>query len=504
MQGNKTQPMSLKDFFKNMSSNFKNSAFVPRTQSLPNDTGTYQTPTPNMSYANPSQNMSYANPGQVTPPVVNKETPPPVDKPTVTPPPIFKGSVTPGPTPGSSTTPSNLDYSRYTNPATGQPYTVKEYADVIAQRATAGAIPNYAGDAITKGPQTAEELTRKARELNINRNDIATGEKDPYKIASESGLQYSPAELAAIEKAYAGIYDPAIQDVFTKLEIKQKADEKEKTRLDNIEKAELESKNRLKEMAQQHKYDIELKKTPSGDSTGGFGEGGTGEFGATVDLVANMEPSVYGKKSVAAQLRGLIDSKDYASAYGTIANSIENQLVGESKQKYVNARTDYGVMTKMREAIQKYADDGGDMNLLVGTEEEIKRKLGIDSGKASELATYLWREFQTYRNNMTGAAFGAAESRDYSSVNPSLKKELNLNLSVIDGARNQLKNRVIETIDQRVPSAKYIREYAEGAIPGQAKTEAPKYTVGQVISVGGKNYKITGLSDPNDPDVEPI
>jgi len=504
MQGNKTQPMSLKDFFKNMSSNFKNTAFVPRTQSLPNDTGTYQTPTPNMSYAaKPGQNMSYANPSQVTSPVVNKEIlPPVVDTPT----PIFKGSVTPGPTPAQTTTPSNLDYSKYTNPKTGQPYTVREYSDVIAQRAGAGAIPNYAGGEIIQGQQTAEELARKARELNINRNDIATGETDPYKVASESGIQYSPAELAAIEKAYAGIYDPAIQDVFTKLDIKQKADEKEKTRLENIQKSELESKNRLTEMAQQHKYDIELKKTPSGDSTGVAG-GNTGEFASTVDLVSGLEKSsVFGKKEVARTLRSAIDSKDYVSAYGIIANTLEGNLVGESKQKFANARTDYGVMSKMRDAIQTYADNGGDMNLLVGTEEEIKRKLGIDdsgNGK-NELATYLWREFQTYRNNMTGAAFGAAESRDYSSVNPSLKKTLNLNLSVIDGAREQLKNRVIETIDQRVPSAKYIREYAEGATPGQAKTEVPKYTVGQVISVGGKNYKITGLSDPNDPDVEPI
>lgn len=491
MQENKTQPMSLKDFFKNMSSNFKNSAFVPRTQNLPNDTGSYQTPTPNMSSAPSGQNMSYAPrpgqnmsyaPGPINP-VVNKETPPPViDKPT----PIFKGSVTPGPTPATTTTPTNLDYSKYMNPTTGQPYTAKEYSDMIATRAGAGAIPNYAGDAITKGPQTVEELTRKARELNIARNDMAVGETDPYKAASKSGLQYSPAELAAIEKAYAGIYDPAIQDVFTKLEIKQKEDEKEKTRLENIEKAELESKNRLKEMGIQHGYDLELKKTPSGDSVAS-GVPNTGEFAATVDLVSGMgNPSVYAQKTLSSNLRSAINNKDYASAYDLIAQKVEDGLVGESKQKYANARTDYGVMEGLKRAIKEYSDGGGDMNLLKGTEEEIKRKLGIDSGRASVLATMLWREFQTYRNNMTGAAFGAAESRDYASVNPTLKKSLDLNLSVIEGAQKQLENRVYETIDRRVPGAKYIREYALGATPGAGEVStntitAPDGTIIEII-----------------------
>jgi len=75
----------------------------------------------------------------------------------------------------------------------------------------------------------------------------------------------------------------------------------------------------------------------------------------------------------------------------------------------------------------------------------------------------LWREFQTYRNNLTGAAFSEKESNDYASVNPSLKKSMNLNLAIIEGAQAQLENRVSSTIEQRVPSAKYILDYAKGA-----------------------------------------
>lgn len=206
----------------------------------------------------------------------------------------------------------------------------------------------------------------------------------------------------------------------------------------------------------------------------------TGEFGATIDAVGNMETTVAGKASVKNSLKQAIANKDYVNAYNQIANTVESNLVGESKQRYTNARTDYQVMSGLRTAIENYANQGGNMGLLKGTEEQIKRKLGIDSGKASTVAVELWREFQTYRNTMTGAAFSPGESRDYASVNPSLGKSLNLNLNVIDGAMNQLENRVTGTIQARVPSAKYILDYAKNPQLGQ-------------------NKNTTQQLDPNDP-----
>lgn len=490
--------MSLKDFFKNISKSFTASSAGPgfnqKIMTLPNNGGSYSSPVPNMSLNSSAPKNDFGSVNYVDPKIgirslygdngksdfaypQRSETTPPAGGSGVS---IFKEEKGAN-APIEETV--KLDYTKYLNPKTGKPYSPKEYADLMASRATSGMIPNYAGDTITKN-MGVDELAKRGRELNNARNDIATGEKDPYKIASRSGLQYSPVELSAIEKAYSGIFDPALNDVFVKLERAQK-----------IEDSERESENKLKEMAKKFEYDVALKKTPSGDAmldAENSAGGGTGEFAATVALVSNMEPSVYGKKTIAQQLRGLIDAKDYAGAYNQIANTIENGLVGESKQRYVNSRTDLGVMQRMEDAIKTYAAGGGDMGLLVGTEEEIKRKLGIDSGKASALATQLWREFQVYRNNMTGAAFGANESRDYASVNPTLKKSLDLNLSVLEGAKNQLRNRVYETIDTRVPSAKYIREYAEGAVPGQNVGGGGRSSV---ISKDGQSFDASTLTD---------
>lgn len=164
------------------------------------------------------------------------------------------------------TQPTGLDYSKYTDPVTGRVLSPTEYADMLAKRVKGGSIPAYAGDAITgNGMKTSEQMATRGRELNNERNDIATGTTDPYKVGSQSGIAYSPTELAAIEKAYAGIYDPAINDVFAKLEKKQKAD---------AEEADL--KKQLAIQAQKHKNDLELKRTPSGDSTiNGIGGSGT-------------------------------------------------------------------------------------------------------------------------------------------------------------------------------------------------------------------------------------
>lgn len=213
-------------------------------------------------------------------------------------------------------------------------------------------------------------------------------------------------------------------------------------------------------------YNATAGKNAAEAATGGGG-GYNGDFAATIESVANLESSVAGKKQVAANLKSFIASGDYKSAYSQIANTVEAGLVGESKQRFANARTDAQVMQGMKEAIQKYAAAGGDMNILKGTTESIYNKLGTVSDPRYEAqAVALQREFQTYRNTMTGAAFSPQESAEYQAVNPSGNKTLSLNVATIDGALQQLNNRVSKTIESRVPSAAYIKEYADQGTPG--------------------------------------
>lgn len=192
----------LKDLWKE-----KNNPLGLKNYSFPYDQGTYKTSTAQALFKTPQA-------GPVAP--VAPVAPVGPTKPAVT-----KGQVEPK-------LGANEYRSKFIDPNTGEYYDPAAYADMVMSSASGrgtGQVPQAAGDLLSKPGMSEGELKQNAYGLNNARNDIATGTVDPYKIASQSGIDYTPEQLAAIEKAYAGVYDPALTDVFTKLEAKQKADE---------------------------------------------------------------------------------------------------------------------------------------------------------------------------------------------------------------------------------------------------------------------------------------
>jgi len=177
---------------------------TPSTINLPNGGGSYQ---------NPSIFGSQTDPTITPDPVVQPPTQPQVN--------------------------NQVDlYAKYRDPKTGDIMSPEEYAiylgDKVPPQRGSGDIGQYAGDALTKPDESAQDLTARATNLNNIRNDIATGATDPYGIGKDSGIAYSPTELKAIESAYAGIYDPVLNDVFARLKTREDADKKDQDREDKI------------------------------------------------------------------------------------------------------------------------------------------------------------------------------------------------------------------------------------------------------------------------------
>jgi len=133
----------------------------------------------------------------------------------------------------------------------GTYYTAQEVVNnrVAKMKAGKSDVSVYAGNAIADPNQSVEQMNKTAYGMNNARNDMATGATDPYKVGAKSGIAYSPSELKAIEKAYAGVYDPALTDVFSKLEAKKKEDELSATRKYDLEKMAMEHNYRLQEAA---------------------------------------------------------------------------------------------------------------------------------------------------------------------------------------------------------------------------------------------------------------
>jgi len=129
-------------------------------------------------------------------------------------------------------------YAKYRDPQTGEIMSPEDYAIFLGNRvpkAGGGDMGQYAGDALANPNESFENLMTRTREMNNTRNDIATGTTDPYKVGNQSGIAYSPQELKAIENAYAGIYDPAINDVFGRLKAREDESQEEARRLEKAE-----------------------------------------------------------------------------------------------------------------------------------------------------------------------------------------------------------------------------------------------------------------------------
>lgn len=187
----------------------------------------------------------------------------------------------------------------------------------------------------------------------------------------------------------------------------------------------------------------------------------TGEYGTIINGVSTLVPAT-SREIFKETLTENIANGDFKNAYTNVINAVSNGLTGENKTRFDSAVTDIGVMGGLRDAIEAYTEAGGNTGFLKGSAEQIARRFGQlkTDPKFAELAVQLEREFQAYRQGMTGAAFTNKESREYASVNPTSGKSLDLNLAVIDGALNQLTNRVNSAVNQRVPDAKKIYDLA--------------------------------------------
>lgn len=214
----------------------------------------------------------------------------------------------------------------------------------------------------------------------------------------------------------------------------------------------------------------------------------SGEFSSVIDTASGLVGAERGKASKAGISRALAKN-DYSTAYALIANNVEEALTGENATRFGAQRNDYVALQGLKDAIQEYADGGGDTGLLKGTAQEISNKLGqlATDPEFAELATQLQREFQAYRQQMTGAAFGARESSDYQKVNPSEKNELDLNLAIIDGTLNQLENRITSTVETRVPGANEIYNKVKG-VTAENIVEIEQASEGAIINIDGTKY----------------
>lgn len=204
-----------------------------------------------------------------------------------------------------------------------------------------------------------------------------------------------------------------------------------------------------------------------------------GEFGSTIEQISQLGNGTDKSKAEAKlTLENAVASKDYKNAYQIGINRVSDQLSTAAEKEQFNAKQRaIPAAESLKEKLKAYVAANGDTSLLRGTAENIEAKLGkVTDPALRTLATELKIAFQQYRKDMSGAAFSTAESADYESVNPTSKKDLKLNLSILDGMINSFKNTVDSTIQSKAPGLLNIRELAQyqGLKPDDAVIQLAK------------------------------
>lgn len=242
-----TKALSLSDLMK--STTFPAGGFT-----IANSTPSYvPQPAPNPLTGKPTSSLSQlsitppANPGITLPPnsplagigskiaiAPNGSVSPPVIPPAVapSPSPLFAGAnqgggpTIPGPTGATGAAPIPPQYMNPDGSYKTADQVASDIAGTLKNVHTAPDVGTLTAEqfADPNGGTTADAETR-ARQIDNTRNDIASGATDPYGVGGSSGIAYTPAELTAIEHAYAGVYDPALDTALAKVNAKQAADQ---------------------------------------------------------------------------------------------------------------------------------------------------------------------------------------------------------------------------------------------------------------------------------------
>lgn len=145
----------------------------------------------------------------------------------------------------------------------------------------------------------------------------------------------------------------------------------------------------------------------------------------------------------------LVGAQDKLLATARNATSATQQNAVEGMTAGLQALSD--IEFKLNEFIA----NGGDVGLLVGTEEQIRNKLGqTKNPEIARLGTEILGTIQSYRLRVTGKAFTQQENEEYQKLFPNIGKSYELSSANLDGLRSvfrrDLRNFYIARLGQSI------------------------------------------------------
>lgn len=181
-----------------------------------------------------------------------------------------------------------------------------------------------------------------------------------------------------------------------------------------------------------------------------------GEWRSIANSVFSSVPGTK-RKAIEDGLDDYISNGDIEGARDYILKVARDTALADEK-KNVNARQEalYAINI-IEDSLSQYISMGGDTGLLTGNVEKFYNnvlKKTKDPIKA-ELANTISQTIQTYRQQLTGAAFTESEAREYNRLFPSITKSPELNQALINSLKSQYERNMRLFYERQLGGAGY-------------------------------------------------
>jgi hypothetical protein len=183
-----------------------------------------------------------------------------------------------------------------------------------------------------------------------------------------------------------------------------------------------------------------------------------GEWRSIANSVFSSVPAAK-RQTIEDGLDDFIQNGDMSGAKDYILKVARDTALADEK-KNVTAREEalYAIGI-IEDNLYEYISMGGDTGLLTGNVEKFYNnvlKKTKDPIKA-ELANTISQTIQTYRQQLTGAAFTESEAREYNRLFPSITKSPELNQALINSLKSQYERNMRLFYERQLGSAGYTK-----------------------------------------------
>lgn len=237
---------------------------------------------------------------------------------------------------------------------------------------------------------------------------------------------------------------------------------------------------------------VELKKLESGsDIASAISKLSTtnptagGYFSALNNVLAIKDSTPEKSKLALKTLTGYLQDGNEGQAREYLQQLALGSLSGTDRSDAMKRTQSINSLNAIKDRLNAYAEKYGDTNILKGSFQNIQQSLGTAGNPdAAKLNNELTTLLQQARVNVTGAAWGKQEDKEYNKVNASLKNTRALNMSIIDANLDILNRNNASAIQWVVGKDTYDQLYRPTAGVGGTKASLPS-----VYATADKNTK---------------